>query len=115
MTEHELQNTIRLAIAPHAIALRINSGKFWSGTRVWDPVRQQYILTNIRPVHGAPEGTSDLIGCRRRDGKFVAIEVKTPTGTPTTAQLGFLQAVKESRGISGIARSAEDAIKILEE
>ena len=94
--------------------LRVNSGTFWQGTRVWDARRNQYILTDIRPAAGAPKGTSDLIGIRRGDGKFVAIECKTPRGRLREDQKLFIDAILKSNGIAGVARSAEDALKILE-
>ena len=72
------------------------------------------ILTDIRPAAGAPKGTSDLIGIRRDDGKFVAIECKTPRGHLREDQKLFIDAILKSNGIAGVARSAEDALKILE-
>ena len=112
--ERDIQNEIRLAVSPHAIMLRVNSGTFWQGTRVWDARRNQHILTDIRPAAGAPKGTSDLIGIRRDDGKFVAIECKTPRGRLREDQKLFIDAILKSNGIAGVARSAEDALKILE-
>ena len=56
-------------------------------------------------------GSSDLIGIAP-DGVFVAIEAKNSTGQPTTAQLRFIDAVRSHGGRAGIARSAEDAVKI---
>nr|DAO19824.1 MAG TPA: Nuclease [Caudoviricetes sp.] len=94
--------------------LRVNSGTFWQGTRVWDARRNQYILTDIRPAAGAPKGTSDLIGIRRDDGKFVAIECKTPRGRLREDQKLFIDAILKSNGIAGVARSAEDALNLLE-
>ena len=112
--ERDIQNEIRLAVSPHAIMLRVNSGTFWQGTQVWDARRNQYILTDIRPAAGAPKGTSDLIGIRRDDGKFVAIECKTPRGRLREDQKLIIDAILKSNGIAGVARSAEDALKILE-
>lgn len=114
MKEFDIQNAIRLALSPYAIILRVNSGQFWSGKRVWDERRRQYILTDLRPVAGAPAGTSDLIGCRRSDGKFIALEVKTPTGRVRTEQERFLAAIREAHALCGVARSPEDAIRIIE-
>lgn len=115
MTEREIQARVRLALAPRAILLRVNAGSFWSGRRVWDAVRGEYILTNLRSVTGAPEGTSDLIGCRRSDGRFVALEVKTPAGRLREEQERFLDAVRAAGGIAGMVRSAEEAIHVLED
>lgn len=113
MREIDIQNSIRLVLSPYAIMLRVNSGQFWSGKRIWDERRKQYILTDLRPVAGAPAGTSDLIGCRRSDGRFIAIECKTPNGRVQPEQEQFIAAMREAHALAGIARSEEDAIKIL--
>lgn len=60
---------------------------------------------------GGPGG-SDLIGWTH-DGIFLAIEVKTKTGRASDKQLNFIDQVKKSGGRAGIARSADDAIKII--
>lgn len=112
--EHIIQSKIRLALAPHAIMLRVNAGTFWQGKRIWDDKRKQYILINIRPVAGVPEGVSDLIGLRRSDGKFVAVECKTNTGTVRPEQERFIAAVQEAHALAGVARCEEDAVKIVE-
>lgn len=46
-------------------------------------------------------------------GVFTAIEVKTPRGRPTEAQLNFIRQVQLGGGIAGIARSTEDALALL--
>ena len=73
---------------------------------------------------GLAKGSSDLIGFKtieitqdmvgNRFAQFVSIEVKTPKGRPTEIQKNWLQCIKSAGGISGIARSIEDAKKILE-
>ena len=84
-----------------------------AGALVW---RQNVgVLPDRRgiPVHfGLCKGSSDIIGICP-DGKFLAVEVKTATGKPTDAQLLFIDAVRARGGRAGIARSPEDAIKIL--
>lgn len=100
MTEHELQNNIRLALGRRGMIFRHNVGLFKT--------------TDGRTISsGLPPGFSDLqyIG----DGGVVAfIEVKTPTGRLSTAQRDFLNAVRRYGVRAGIARSVEDAIKIIE-
>ncbi len=71
------------------------------------------------------DGSSDLIGYTKVTvtpdmigdtlAVFTAIEVKTPTGRPTEAQLNFVARVKERGGFAGISRSVEDALKIVAE
>lgn len=66
-----------------------------------------------RPIRygvGNPGG-SDLLGIAP-DGKFLAVECKTAIGQPTDAQLRFINAVQAKGGRAGIARCADDALKI---
>lgn len=57
-------------------------------------------------------GSSDLIGWTGT-GRFLAVEVKTPTGRTTPEQEAFIAAVRKSGGIAFVARSAEEAILLL--
>ena len=73
----------------------------------------QVTLTNARMMtFGLCVGSSDIIGITP-SGKFLAIEVKTPKGRATKEQLRFIEAVKSAGGIGGIARSVEDALKLI--
>jgi hypothetical protein len=58
-------------------------------------------------------GVSDIIGIHR--GRFMAIEVKTKTGTASDDQKLFIARILKEGGIAGIARSVADARKILNE
>lgn len=64
---------------------------------------------------GAP-GMSDTIFQLKRDygGAFGAIEVKKPSGVVRPEQHGFLQNVIDAGGIGGIARSIDEAQRIIE-
>jgi hypothetical protein len=57
-------------------------------------------------------GGSDLIGWTR-DGRFAAVEVKTPTGRVTAEQQAFIDAVNRAGGKAGVARSVEDVKRLL--
>lgn len=59
-------------------------------------------------------GSSDLIGIAP-SGKFLAVEIKTPTGRATTDQIRFIEAVRRHGGIAGIARSPAEALALLAE
>ncbi len=76
-------------------AIRINSGQVMSdhGTL----------------FRGAPCGTSDIIGFIKGEGRFVAIEVKTPKtkNRVTQYQKDFLSNVKEEGGVAVIAWDIE--------
>ena len=56
-------------------------------------------------------GVSDIICCC--NGKFVALEVKTPKGKPTKLQLKFLERITNTGGIASIVRNIDDVKEIL--
>ena len=77
-----------------------------------------------RPVQfGLAKGSADLVGWKTVTitpdmvgttiAQFVSLEVKTPSGKPTAAQSYWLKAVSKAGGISAIARSLQDALRIL--
>jgi hypothetical protein len=73
---------------------------------------------------GLARGSADLIGWRtvtitpdmvgRRIAVFTSIEVKTPTGRVRPEQQAWLSVVQGAGGFAGIARSVEDAVRIIE-
>jgi hypothetical protein len=83
-----------------------------AGCLVWRNNTGQLPDKTGRPIKfGLCIGSSDIIGVAR-DGRFIAIECKTAIGQPTDAQIRFLNRVTWAGGRAGIARSAEDAVKI---
>lgn len=62
--------------------------------------------------YGLAPGSSDLIGWTA-DGRFMALEVKTPRGRLTTEQQAFLDAVARAGGIAACVRSPEDALRAI--
>ena len=73
--------------------------------------------------YGLCVGSSDLIGWKtieitphhigRKIAVFVALEVKTESGRPTTEQLNFIDHVDMAGGHAGIVRSEQDAEGLL--
>ena len=63
--------------------------------------------------YGLCKGSSDLIGICP-DGRFLAVEVKTSTGQVRPEQVLFIDAVIAKGGRAGVARSVDDALRILE-
>lgn len=59
------------------------------------------------------KGGSDLIGITK-SGRFLAIEVKSQTGRVRPDQTNFILAIRSKGGYAGVARSAEDALRIAE-
>ena len=110
--ETTLQQQIRLAIGtrPEARIFRNQVGS------LPDP------RTGRLVTFGLARGSADLIGWRTvvvtpemvgtRLAVFLSIEVKTPTGRVTPQQHNWQAAVLAAGGISGIARSVSDALRI---
>jgi hypothetical protein len=128
MSEHLIQQRILLAHGSGDVRLfRNNVGTGWAGqaTRITagninaiaHTLRPgDVIIRNARPLHaGLCVGSSDLIGYRRVDGlaQFVALEVKSATGRPTTEQTRFLDHITSAGGCAAIVRSVDDADSVL--
>ena len=111
-SESTIQNEIRLALSEYGIVLRLNSGKFWQGKRVWSNEFNQYILINLRPVQGCPEGTSDLLFLGE-ENNVAFIECKTATGSAREKQKRFIEIMRQYGIKANLARSVEDALKIV--
>ena len=62
-----------------------------------------------------PKGFPDLVGYRKSDGKFIVIEVKNAKGKLRPEQVKFSEWAKGQPILYGVARSKDDAIKIIEE
>lgn len=97
MTESALMDAIRLTlgVADGPALFRNNVGMAW--------------MRNGAPVRfgvGGP-GAADLIGIYR--GRFVAVEVKTPTGRLSPEQKTFAALVERHGGIYVVLRSVDDA------
>ena len=60
-----------------------------------------------------PKGFPDLFGYRRKDGKFFAIEVKTPSGSLSPEQRLQLNILEHHGVLCGVARSIDEALSIL--
>ncbi len=110
-SEHEIQQRIRLACGRRAVRLwRNNTGAL---------VDQQGHFVRF----GLCKGSSDLIGLRsleitpelvgQRLAQFVALEIKTGSGTVSPEQRAFLRLVQELGGVAAVCRSIEQAQAVL--
>ena len=99
--EHKIQNDIRVALSRHRCTVfRVNvgnvktaDGRFFSaGVPSWHPY---------------------LYGWRWSYNQVFYIEVKNERGKPRQDQIQFHQMLVQRNVIHGIARSAEDAVKIV--
>ena len=111
--ERDIQTSILLELSHGPTRLlRINAGVAWQGT-VIERTQQRLVLARPYAIRLAAPGVSDLIGWTE-GGRFVAIEVKGPRGRVTDEQAAFLDLVRRSGGLAGVARSVEEARAILE-
>jgi len=104
-TEHQTQAAILryLAISPRvAWAQRMNTGA----------IKIPAANGRDRFVRFGFPGCSDIIG-QLKDGRFLAIEVKSPVGRATEAQDAFLALVATHGGVAGVVRSVESLITVL--
>lgn len=128
MSEHEIQQRILIACGSGTTRLwRNNVGTGWAGPAtkitagniraVAAALRPgDVVVRQGRPLHaGLCVGSSDLIGYRRINGvaQFVALEVKSERGRPTTEQTRFLDHIQAAGGVSGIVRSIDAAQALL--
>lgn len=111
MTEHELQNRIRVALSQHGITFRTNAGRFWQGKRVWSRELQETVIAQPQAVEGLPKGFTDLLFIDSQGCAF--IEVKTPRGKLREEQEKFINLMRSYGHRAGVARSVEDALKII--
>ena len=112
-SETKLQQEIRLALGtiPSLRLFRNQVGQ------LPDPRTGRYVQ------FGLAKGSSDLVGFKtikitpemigQEVAQFVSIEIKTERGKLTEVQQNWLQKVKSSGGIVGVARSIQDALKIV--
>ena len=111
--ETKLQQEIRLALG------RIPSLRLFRNQvgQLPDPRTGRYVQ------FGLAKGSSDLVGFKtvkitpeminQKVAVFVSIEIKTERGKLTEVQQNWLQKVHDSGGIVGVARSIQDALKIV--
>lgn len=99
--EHKIQSAILVAVSQHHCTIfRINTGtvktadgRFFSS--------------------GTPNGYFDISGFRWSDGRAIFIEVKNERGRPRKDQIRFHHMLTQHRIIHGLARSTDDAVKIV--
>ncbi len=116
MTASDLQAEIMLALStgPHVRLWRFNSGSAWGGTIVRRSATH-LTLSPYYPVKLGPTGYPDLSGWSVTDGVAVwsGVEVKFGRDRIRPAQQAFIDLVLASGGRAGVARSVEEARRII--
>ena len=106
-SESEILRAIMALLKRHprvAQCWRQNSGTFAERNRDGS---MRYVRANTQ------RGMSDIMGVLR-DGRTLAIEVKSRTGRMRPGQEEFLQTIRAAGGVAGVCRSVEDAVALLE-
>ena len=100
MTETDIQTAIRIELSKRGCFVqRTNSATLYT--------------KDGRPVRIGVPGQSDLCGHRPGDGRAWCIEVKKPGEKPRENQERFLQAMRDSGALAGVAHSVEEAVGIV--
>jgi hypothetical protein len=105
-SEAEILRAILQLLKRHpkvAMSWRQNSGTFQERNRDGSV---RYIRANTA------RGMSDIMGTLK-DGRTLAIEVKSRTGRMRPGQEEFLASIRAAGGVAGVCRSVEDAQKLL--
>lgn len=101
--EHLIQKKIQVELSKNACTVfRTNVGKVKTADGRWFDT-------------GLPKGFPDLMGFRWADGRIFFIEVKNEKGKPRPEQIIFHRFLQKHSIIHGIARSEQDALKIINE
>ncbi|XAI95150.1 hypothetical protein [Microcystis phage Mwe-JY13] len=102
------------------MAFRCNTGSAWQGIRrekIERELSAKYgkrfvVLEAPRIIEfGLVKGGSDIVAVAP-DGKFVGVETKTEEGRLTKEQRTFRDNIRRMGGRAGVARSAEEAVRI---
>lgn len=106
MREHGIQDLIRLELSKHGLVFRTNAGSAWGGTYV------NNVIINPRKIELLPKGFSDLLFIGT-DGRVAFIECKDDKGKLRPEQERFLKLMQSYGHRAGVARSVDDALKII--
>lgn len=67
-----------------------------------------------RVKYGLGVGSADLVGFVHATGRFIAMEIKTPTGRLSKEQRLWIRFVNEHGGYACVARSVPEALEHLD-
>lgn len=64
-------------------------------------------------TYGLGKGSADLVGMV--NGRFFALEVKSPTGVVSKEQMQWIAMIRYNKGFATIVRSIEDAVRAVDD
>lgn len=125
MLESNIQKNILLATSKTKTRLfRNNVGQAWTGNEIIRNRDGSVLIKDARPLKAGVKGMADLIGLTpvtitpdmvgKTLAVYTAIEVKTTKGRASKEQVQFLEFVASLGGFAGVARSPEDALRIIQ-
>lgn len=112
MREQNIQSHIMDEVCKYTdgVIFRCNAGEAWGGKYIETPEYGPVII-NPKRIKLLPEGFSDLLYVGKDEVAF--IECKTLKGKARDAQERFLALMQRLGHKAGIARSPEDALRII--
>ena len=115
MREQDIQSRIMAGLCSETdgVVFRTNAGEAWNGKWV-DTPEYGPVIINPRRIKLLPAGFTDLLYVGP-NGSVAFIECKTPKGKARDDQERFIRLMKSMGHRVGIARSTEDALKIVRE
>lgn len=95
--------------------------KIYMGIKLTEKMIQNQILSYLRTIGiycwkhwqgpmSSFKGVSDILGIMK-DGKFIAIEVKTDRGRVTPEQQNFLDIINKNNGMAFLAKSLDEVMQ----
>lgn len=124
MKETTVMQSIMLALSKAgATIFRNNVAQAWVG-KIINQTPTTITLLNPRPLHaGLVKGSSDIIGWKtieitpdmvgKKVAVFTAVEVKADKGRTSPEQINFIDNLMAAGGYAGVAKSADEALKII--
>ena len=125
VSEHQIQNDIRLALSKHqrGVFWRANVGQAWTGNKIVRNADGSITIFEPRPFQtGLPKGFPDLFGMTfqlirpAHVGQtlpiYTGIEVKKPGKKPSDTQHRHLSLLTKRGAIAGVATSPEEALAL---
>ena len=121
-SEHAEQNDALIGITalPGVFAYRQNTGTAWQGRPVHAPPGEYVkitpgmkVLADARPIDFGLKGAGDIVGQKR--GRAFQVEMKTTHGVHKKHQEAFGRIWTQKGGIYILARSADEAVKRVNE